>query len=339
MHGTEATPTFVLVAGTTATAAVDGISAAGETASLMAHTPAADAEVLTYGRPVFAPIVPVSPEGCPTPALVSRAVRDLVGFDLVVIEAGIDGPSAAPSVTVGEQPGGDIREPEPVPDAAVLYERAREFAATNPAERLLVGETIPGGTTTALGVVRALGESYDVSSSLATNPLDRKRAVVDDALVASDLARGDLAGQPIEAIRRMGDPTLAVTLGLLTGGLESGKAVTLAGGTQMIAAGALARHAGVSAPFAIATTAFVAEDDSVSIRAAAADLDVTLHVTDPEFEPGAHVATDHYLDGVAKEGVGMGGALHLTTAADVEMTAVQDRLIERYEHLMGDDVA
>ncbi|MFC6737499.1 TIGR00303 family protein, partial [Halolamina salina] len=80
--------TFVLVAGTTQTAAIDGISAAGETPASMAHTPAADAEILAYGRPVFAPIVPVSPAGCPTPGLVTRAVRDLVDFDLVVADAG-----------------------------------------------------------------------------------------------------------------------------------------------------------------------------------------------------------------------------------------------------------
>lgn len=49
--------TFVLVAGTTETA-IDGISAAGETPTLLGHTPAADAEIVAYGQPVLAPIDP-----------------------------------------------------------------------------------------------------------------------------------------------------------------------------------------------------------------------------------------------------------------------------------------
>lgn len=41
----------------------------------MAHTPSADAEILVSGRPVRAPVVPVSPTGCPTSDVVTRAVR------------------------------------------------------------------------------------------------------------------------------------------------------------------------------------------------------------------------------------------------------------------------
>ncbi|GGM61449.1 uncharacterized protein (TIGR00303 family) [Halarchaeum rubridurum] len=329
--------TFVLVAGTTETAGIDGISAAGETPALMAHTPAADAELVAYGRPVFAPIVPVSPEGCPTPGLVTRAVRDLLGFDVVVADAGLAARTAAPSVGFGSDPGADVRSADPVPDAAARHDVAREYAAGHPDDEFVVGETIPGGTTTAMGVLRALGADYAVSSSLPANPLALKREVVADGLDASGLDAGDLAGEPIEAIRRMGDPTLAVTLGLLRGALERGADVTLAGGTQMLAAATLARHADVTADFDVATTSFIADDDAVDVRAAADALDVTLHVTDPGFVPDEHVATDHYLAGVAKEGVGMGGALHLADRAGVPMADVRERLFARYDALVGDD--
>lgn len=328
--------TFVLVAGATETATIDGISAAGETPDLMAHTPAADAELVAYGRPVFAPFVPVSPTGCPTPGLVTRAVRDLVDFEFVVADAGLAARTAAPTVSFGDRPGGDVREREPVPNARALYESAREYAAGVP-DDLVVGETIPGGTTTALGVLRALGVDFDVSSSLPDNPLSLKRDVVADALDASDLEPGDCAGTPVEAVRRMGDPTLAVTLGLLRGARERGADVTLAGGTQMLAAAALAQHDGVEGSFSVATTSFLDDDESVDVRAAADALDVSLSVTDPGFVRGAHVATDHYVDGVAKEGVGMGGALHLAAEAGVPMADVRARLLERYDELVGDD--
>ncbi|WP_435101356.1 nicotinate-nucleotide--dimethylbenzimidazole phosphoribosyltransferase [Halarchaeum sp. P4] len=331
--------TFLLVAGTTETATIDGISAAGASPDLMAQTPAADAELVAYGRPVFAPFVPVSPDGCPTPGLVTRAVRELVGFDAVTIDAGLAARTAAPAVSLGNEPGLDVRDPEPVANAAALFEGAVEYARGHPDDSLVVGETVPGGTTTALGVLRALGEEYGVSSSLPANPIDLKREVVADALDASDLEPGDLTGEPIEAVRRMGDPTLAVTAGLVEGGLEAGKTVTVAGGTQMLAAATLVRHRGVDDSFTVATTSFVADDDSVDVHAAADDLGVDLRVTDPGFEHTDHVATEHYLAGVAKEGVGMGGALHLADEAGVSMAAVRDRLVERYDDLVGDDGA
>ncbi|MCO8245457.1 MULTISPECIES: nicotinate mononucleotide-dependent phosphoribosyltransferase CobT [unclassified Haladaptatus] len=328
---------FVLVAGTTETATIDGISAAGENPALMAHTPCADAELVAYGQPVFAPIVPVSPDGCPTPGLVTRAVRDHVDFEFVVANAGLTARTAAPSVTIGESPGADIRESDPVPNARELYKTAREYAVGIPDDELVIAESIPGGTTTAMGVLRALGEDYSISSSLPANPLDLKREVVSDALDASNLEPGDLSGQPVEAVRRMGDPTLAVSMGLLDGALNRGGDVTLAGGTQMLAAATLARHAELTESFDVATTSFVADDDSVDIHATANSLDVELHITDPEFEEGVHVAMDHYLAGVAKEGVGMGGALYLAAEANVPMDAVRQRLIERYDNLVGDN--
>jgi uncharacterized protein (TIGR00303 family) len=327
---------FLLVAGATQTAAIDGISAAGATPALRAHTPAADAELVAYGRPVFAPIVPVSPGGCPTPALVTRAVRDLVDFEFMTVDAGLDARTAAPAVTIGSDPGGDVRDPKPVPKSADLYEAAREFAAGIPDDDLVIAETIPGGTTTALGTLRALGEDVGVSSSLPSNPTDLKREVVAEALAASEIEAGALAGQPLAAVARMGDPTLSVSTGLVAGALDRGASVLLAGGTQMLAVAALARHAGITESLAVATTPFVAADDSVDLDAAAADLGVDLHVTDPGFEKADHVAMDQYRSGVAKEGAGMGGALYLAAEAGIPMAAVRDRLIERYGEVIGD---
>jgi NaMN:DMB phosphoribosyltransferase len=57
---------LVVVAGSTATARIEGNSAAGAGPELMVHTPAADLELLAYGRSVGAPAVPVSPTGTPT---------------------------------------------------------------------------------------------------------------------------------------------------------------------------------------------------------------------------------------------------------------------------------
>lgn len=324
---------FVLAAGNTATAAIDGISAAGEDPTLRSHTPAADAELVTFGRTIRSPAVPVSPTGCPTPALLTRAIRDLVGFNLLVVDAGLSEPTAAPTIDVGAAPGGDVREAEPVPAAADVVESARALGERLPDDELVLCESVPGGTTTALGLLRALGEPFGVSSSLPTNPVDRKSAVVGAGLAASGLAEGEAAGAPTIAFRRMGDPVHAALFGLARGGVEAGARLTLAGGTQMLAVAALLRHGGVDAPLTIATTPFVAEDPTVDVEAAADALGLDLVVTDPGFDGTDHPAMAPYVAGEAKEGVGFGGALAVAERSDVPMAAVRDRIAAIYEEV------
>ena len=342
--------TLAVVAGTTETAAIDGISAAGADPELRRHTPSADLEIVADGRPAGDAVVPVSPSGCPTPAVVTRAVRELVGFEFVGIDAGLAVPTAplsAPVLDAGAAPGGDVRDPEPVPDAAAVFETARdsvpdvmEAPPDGPAgdddRELLVAETIPGGTTTALGVLTALGERPAVSSSLPANPLRTKRAVVEEGLAASGIAAGDAAGDPIEALRLLGDPVLAAAAGLLVGAVERGVPVTLAGGTQLAAVAALARHAGVERRLPLATTSLVADDPTADVGALADDLGLTLAATDPSFDESDHPAMAAYARGEAKEGVGMGGALALSERAGVPAGDVRDRVAAITDRLLAD---
>lgn len=326
----------ILVAGNTEVARIDGISAAGADPDAMVHTPGADLEIVEYGRPVESPMAPVSPSGCPTPAVVTRAARELVGFETLAVDSGTAGPTAAPTLGVGETPGADIRDASSVCNASELFESARQLGRRLPDDELLIGETIPGGTTTALGVLTALGERATVSSSLPENPLALKREVVEEALTASGLARGDAAGGPVEAVRCVGDPVLATTAGLTLGAADSETSVTLAGGTQMAAAAALVRHAGEDAPLSLATTSFIADDETAALEELATALDLNLTVTDPEFERLDHPATNAYVAGEAKEGVGMGGALTLAHRAGVSMADLRERIVTVYERVLGE---
>lgn len=324
-----------IVAGTTETARIDGISAAGASSELLVHTPSADLEIVAHGRPVDAPVVPVSPSGCPTPAVVTRAVRELVEFDLLAIDAGLARPAAVPTRDVGANPGGDVRAETPVPGARSIFERAREIASEIEDDELVVGETIPGGTTTALGVLTALGERERVSSSLPENPLSRKREIVATGLAASDLPPGAGTEDPLEAVLSIGDPVLSAVAGLIAGGAETDTTVTLAGGTQLAAAAAIARHLGVDAQIELATTSFLADDETAAIDGLAADLDLDLTVTDPGFDRSDHRAMTAYVAGEAKEGVGMGGALALADRADVPMCELRDRIVQVYDRLLA----
>jgi NaMN:DMB phosphoribosyltransferase len=294
---------------------------------------------------VRAPELPVSPTGCPTPAAVTRAVRELVGFETLVVDAGLAEPTGAPTVGVGAKPGRDVRDPDPVPTAPGAWVAARELGRALPDDELVIGETIPGGTTTALGVCRALGvdeaskaprkdgDAVDipVSSSLPENPLDLKRRVIEEAFAASDLAPGDAAYRPKLAARFLGDPVLAVVAGLTAGALDAGTEVVLGGGTGMLAAAALVRHAGVADPLTVATTTYVAAD--ADLEAAAGALDCDLAVTDPGFG-GCSGPLARYAAGEAKEGAGMGGALLLAERSGV-LTRVSDGTLEVVERLIG----
>jgi len=327
---------FVLVTGTTRTAEIDGISAAGSDPDLLAHTPAADAEIVRYGDLVRASDVPQSPTGCLTPAVVSRAVVELLDLDVTVVDGGLAEPTGAPTTSVGARPGRDVREQDPVPSAPGAFEAARQFGRALPADEIVLGESIPGGTTTALGVLRALGEREAVSSSLPENPIDRKRAIVEEGLAASALEPGDAADQPKRAVRRMGDPVLAVASGIALGAVETDCAVTFAGGTQMATVGALLRHAGVDGRLALATTAYVARDSSADIRGLASDLELGLTVSDPGFDESDHVAMERYEAGEAKEGVGMGGLLALAERAGLSGTVVRERVATLADELMAE---
>lgn len=325
---------FVLVGGSTATARIPGISAAGASPELLAHTPSADLEIVYYGEPVSSSVVPVSPTGCPTPAVITRAVLETLERSATPIDGGLAQPTAAPTISVANSCGVDIRSPPAVQSAESAFMAGKSLGERLPTDSLTIGETIPGGTTTALAVLTALGERASVSSSLADNPLELKRSVVDDALTALDHEPGAFANRPIDALRTLGDPVLATVAGLTVGALETGCGVTLGGGTQMAAVAALVRHAGYHEPLTIATTSFVGADDTAPIQLLVDDLDCSLTVTDPGFDGQSHPAFDAYEAGHAKEGAGMGGALALATANGISMARVRDQTIAVYDRLL-----
>jgi len=74
-------PLFICVIGVTETAKILGISAAGKNPELTDYTPPADVELLLLGKCKCIPGVPVTPEGIPTPALITMAALRLADMD------------------------------------------------------------------------------------------------------------------------------------------------------------------------------------------------------------------------------------------------------------------
>jgi uncharacterized protein (TIGR00303 family) len=171
-------------------------------------------------------------DAVPTPGLITRAALTLSDFREYYVDAGGKISPFVPHYRVGNGPGADIRTGKAVPWAKQIIENARkvgkEIAAES--EYLVIGESTPAGSTTALGVLRALGMDTAgvTSSSMAENPQTLKNAVVSEGLKKAGINGKCDALKAIEAV---GDPMMAATIGLVQG--AQGIPVILAGGTQM----------------------------------------------------------------------------------------------------------
>jgi len=79
---------FVLIAGTTEVSLRSGITAAGASPEFTRITPTVDAEIIGEGKCLSTADPPMTPEGIPTPAIVSRAILDLTGLRSLIVNGG-----------------------------------------------------------------------------------------------------------------------------------------------------------------------------------------------------------------------------------------------------------
>lgn len=309
-------PMFLCILSNTKTAHIPKLSAAGKTAELTDYTPAGDAELMETGNIISVPVLPMTPPyDTPTPAIMTRSALKLTNVPYHFINSGLIVTPEVPFIDLKAEPGEDIREPIAVKDARDIYERAKLLAKRlqKQVDQVIIGESIPGGTTTAMGVLTALGYNGNVSSSADENPLELKRQVVEEGMKASGLTFGSLKDDPFKAITCMGDPMMAAVLGLIAGFQGTDVTVVLAGGTQMLAVYALAKHLGFDTKkLAIATTRYVAEDKSANFVELTEILGVpVVYIADPGFGKSCLKGLHRYETGTIKEGAGAGGAMYL----------------------------
>jgi uncharacterized protein (TIGR00303 family) len=308
------TPLFVCTIATTETAKVQGISAAGENREFTDYTPPADAELLLLGKCKCINGVPVTPDGIPTPALITMSALRLANIPVLVANGGLKVKPQIPFLDLGGSPGKDIRTGNAVDNVEEVIQRAtlagEHLAKT--ADYLVIGESVPGGTTTALGVLSAMGVTAEgkVSSSMPENPHGLKNETVRAALAASGESFGSLAKNPVQAISCLGDPMMPAFAGLAIGAAAQ-VPVLMAGGTQMTAVLAVinALNPDVLCNVAIGTTRWVVNDSSSDICGIIAQIaDVPVLAADIDFSPSRFSGLQAYEKGVVKEGVGAGGA-------------------------------
>ncbi|HPJ30822.1 MAG TPA: TIGR00303 family protein [Methanothrix sp.] len=302
-------PLFLCVLSNTDTGKIPGLSAAGASPDLTDYTPSADAELVELHKIVTIPEVPASPEGATTPAVVTKAALSLSGIPSLFVTSGLRRKPAVPYVDMSGSAGSDIRFAPAVPDASEIMDRAallgKKLAAFS--DCIFIGESIAGGTTTAMAVMQALGRDGRVSSSLLNHPMAKKQEIVDLAMERCGASFGSMRAEPLRALRELGDPMMPCVLGLLKG--LSGTKAVLAGGTQMAAVLCAADALGLSGDVSIATTRYIVEDRNASFVETVEELGRKWYMADPGLERSRIPALSCYARGSAKEGVGAGGAV------------------------------
>jgi len=311
---------FALVISYTATSEIPGITAAGEHPDLIKYTAPADAEFIHYGSCKSISVIPMTPDGKPTPALLTKTALEAASIPNIVVNAGSKISPKLPFVDMNLQYGKNIANEAALSEdevrKAVEYGRiiGRFLGAST--DCLVIGESIPGGTTTALGVLEGLATKALVSSSMPNNPIQLKNEIIKNALKRLN------SKDPFSVVAQLGDPMIPAVAGILGTASETSR-VILAGGTQMAAVLCFAKNIGFDGKnTVIGTTSYVVDDPSANLVETTGQIfDIPILVAKLKFGESKISGLRSYAEGFVKEGAGAGGAsiaCMLKTGIDAE---------------------
>ena len=299
---------FSLVLSYTETCEIPGITIAGADKDSMQFTPAADAEYLHYGYCKTIDKIPMTPDGKPTPGLLTKTALESASIPHLTIGAGSKIPPQLPFMDTGMSFGKNIFTENAMTDSqvshAVDYGRIVGRSLASLTDCLIIGESIPGGTTTALAVLKALDFDAKVSSSIPDNPIELKNEIVNSALDRID------SDHPYSIVAKVGDPMIPFVAGMLSSA-SSVSNVLLAGGTQMAAVLAFASKIGFNEETtAIGTTSYIINDSSANFIDLIKEItNIPIISINPGLKDSKFSGLKAYSEGFAKEGVGAGGCI------------------------------
>jgi uncharacterized protein (TIGR00303 family) len=341
---------FLLCLGSTETSDIEGISAAGATPEARRLTPAIDAEALVSGRTFSSGSIPVSPIGIVSPVVITRACLTKLNIAPRIFDCGsFVSPQNIECRIVGQTPAAAVSTGSALTLLAVenLFSEGKKVGEQLAQEfdLVVISECVPGGTTTALGVLKLLGHEADrlLSSSLPISGHDARLELVNTG-IARAIANGLLL-DPLAAIAAVGDPMQPFAAGLAIGAAK--KSVLLAGGSQMLAVYAIVDRllkrsyaAAASADtdasrICVATTKWVAFDPSANCTRLAELIGAPLVAACPDFKLSKHRGLQAYEEGNVKEGVGAGGALTLAFQAGFTESEIVEAIDATYSEMVA----
>ena len=309
---------FLLSLSNTATANIEGITQAG-IPGMIHLTPTLDSEFVCSGEVRSLDNIAKTQKGVPTPALLTRAVHLLNPFNKIeLLNLGLE---INPKLDYFTTHSFDIKPSDAIDtganiDASEVFQKGVELGQnyTTSNEYIILGESVPSGTTTATATAQALG--YDAkdkfSSSFKNSPDSIKNATIDKAL--ANLSRED---DIFSTLGKVSDNMLIFNAGFILG-LNNRIPLILAGGTQMACVLLVVNKilevmdgAIETSNLALCTTKWVNNDTNSDIKGLLELLNfkINAYYSDFDFSETNHPALKLYDDGEAKEGVGAGGAI------------------------------
>jgi len=310
--------TFMLALSNTKTANIAGITQAG-IPGMIHLTPTLDSEFLCTGEVRSLDNIAETPKGVPTPALMTRGVHLLAPYGHIeLLDLGLEVKAKVDYFkchTFEIEPSESIAKGAKI-NAKKLFQKGVEFGQNYHCqdEYLILGESVPSGTTTATAT--AIGLKYKVnhafSSSFKEVPSHIRETTLKLAL--SHLQHKD---DIFAVLSKVSDNMLIFNAGFIIG-LDNKIPLVLAGGTQMacvllIVDKMLKLMGGnmQTSNLALCTTKWVAQDENSDIKALLELLrfPINAYYSDFDFSLSSHPALKLYDQGEAKEGVGAGGAL------------------------------
>ena len=327
---------FLLFISETKLSRVPGLSAAGANTEALLYTAPADADMLFYDRPKVVDSLPFDPFGHPSPAVVTRAALLEGKFPVMTANVGASVCPCSPFYEIKAVPGEDPRYGMAVADWRRIAEQSAAFAAdfASHTDRLVIAESVPGGTTTALLLLRALGYEGMVSSAGPVNPLSLKEKIWEETSSRLNIQLGGLKGRGLEAAAEVGDP-MQIAVAAFVAALPKNIKITLAGGTQMMAVAALIKDMGDERPLLVATTKYVKNDKSGCFTDYAEQIGVEWYAAPLDFSASKYPGLADYEKGFIKEGVGMGGAVWYAEQCGVTIEQITKRTEELYGKMLG----
>ena len=333
--------TFLLAGSVTKTAEIPNISQAGIPGKLYL-TPTLDAEFLCLKEVRSLEDIAKTPKGVPTPALITRAVHELKPFsNIEILDLGLE---VNPQINYFKMHGFAIKASTRIDDGAKIdameiFQKGVEFGTNYETadDYVILGESVPSGTTTANATAKALGYKCDAyfSSSFKDAPSDIKNTTIQKAL--NRVHKDD---DVFTKLSNVSDNMLIFNAGFILGSTSKNLKVVLAGGTQMatvllVVNSILESMQGSidSSNIALCTTKWINEDENSNIKALLEQLSfpINAYASTFDFSESSEPALKLYDEGEAKEGVGCGAALCYASINGVD----KKELTSKIESFLG----
>lgn len=310
--------TFLLAGSVTKTCEIPNISKAGIPEKLSLR-PTLDAEFLCLKTVRSLEDIAQTHKGVSTPALITRAVHELKPFcNVEILDLGLE---VKPKIKYFKIHDFAIKSSTRIDDGAQInameiFQKGVEFGTNYEStdDYVILGESVPSGTTTAQATAMALGYKCDAyfSSSFTDVPNDIKNSTIQKAL--KRIQKDD---DVFTKLSNVSDNMLIFNAGFILGSISKNLKVILAGGRQMatillIVNSILESMEGVidSSNIALCTTKWINEDENLNIKALLEQLNfpINAYASTFDFSETSHSVLKLY-DESEKEGVGCGAAL------------------------------